>query len=213
MSDRKSLSRSITTNAQLLVEGRTPEIFFREMVEYLGLADRIQVRDFGSISDLTDYLKDFTQKADFIETVTSLGIIRDAEDKPASSGFDSVCHSLKTAGITPPEKIGEVEQKTIKVGVFILPDCQNEGMIETLCLDSVANEASALQCVNDYFNCLKAKSVTWPANITKAKTWAFLATKDISDPQVGRAAQTKIWHWDANAFEKLRNFLKDLAQS
>ncbi|MEK7833487.1 MAG: DUF3226 domain-containing protein, partial [Acidobacteriota bacterium] len=87
MSDRKSLSRSITTNAQLLVEGRTPEIFFREMVEYLGLADRIQVRDFGSISDLTDYLKDFTQKADFIETVTSLGIIRDAEDKPASSGF------------------------------------------------------------------------------------------------------------------------------
>jgi len=213
MSDRKSLSRPIKTPAQLLVEGRTPEIFFREMVEYLGLKDQIQIRDFGSISDLTDYLKDFTQLADFLETVTSLGIIRDAEDKPASDGFASVCHSLKMAGVMPPNKIGEIEQKTIRVGVFILPDCQNQGMLETVCLESVADEVNVLQCANDYFDCLRAKNVDWPANITKAKTWAFLATKNISDPQVGRAAQTKIWPWDANAFEKLRNFLKDLAQT
>src|SRR5262249_53383464 len=184
MSDRKSLSRPITTSAQLLVEGRTPEIFFREMIEHLSLNDQIQVRDFGSINDLTPYLKDFTQLADFIEKVTSLGIIRDAEDKPASDGFANVCASLRTAGIGPPDRIGSVEQKTIKIGIFILPDCQNEGMLETVCLEAVASEVGLLQCVDDYFQCLHAKGVDGPANIIKAKTWTFLATKNLSDPQV-----------------------------
>src|SRR5262245_30113472 len=104
MSERKSpLGEEIETPAQLLVEGRTPEIFFREMIEYLSLKDRIQVRDFGGIGDLTAYLKTFTQLADFVEKVTSLGIIRDAEDKLASDGFTSVCASLKIAGIEPPD--------------------------------------------------------------------------------------------------------------
>ncbi len=211
MSERKSLSRPIKAPAQLLVEGRTPEIFFREMVEHLGFKDQIQVRDFGSIGDLTDYLKDFTQLADFIVTVTRLGIIRDAEDKPARDGFASVCASLKAVGIEPPDKIGEVEQKTIKVGVFILPDCQNKGMLETVCLEAVADEVNVLQCVDDYYNCLRAKSVSWPVNLAKAKTWTFLATKNLSDPQVGRAAQAKIWPWDSKAFERLREFLKRLS--
>lgn len=213
MSERKSLSRAIETPAQLLVEGRTPEIFFREMVEYLGLKDRIQVRDFGSIGDLTDYLKDFTQLADFIENVTSLGIIRDAEDNPARDGFTSVCASLRTVGIEPPDNIGEVVQKTIKVGVFILPDCQNRGMLETVCLEAVANEVDVLQCVDDFYDCLRAKGVNWPTNITKAKTWTFLATKNLSDPQVGRAAQKQIWPWNGNAFERLREFLQGLGQN
>jgi hypothetical protein len=234
MSDRKSLLREIETPAQLLVEGRTPEIFFREMVEHLDLKDRIQVRDFGSIGDLTDYLKTFTQLADFIEKVNSLGIIRDAEDKPAIHGFTSVCASLKIARIEPPDKIGEVvrktigakgddaesdhhpdkvgevARKTINVGVFILPDCQNEGMLETVCLEAVANEVEVLKCMDDYFNCLHSKKVNLPKNITKAKTWTFLATKNLSDPQVGRAAQKKIWPWDSTALEKLRMFLNSI---
>lgn len=176
-------------------------------------ASRIESKsEISAALDLTDYLKDFTQLADFIENVTCLGVIRDAEDKPASDGFASVCASLKTVGIEPPDKIGEVEKKTIKVGVFILPDCQNKGMLETVCLEAVANEVNVLQCVNDYYDCLRARGVIWPANITKAKTWTFLATKNLSDPQVGRAAQAKIWSWDSKAFERLRSFLEGMGQ-
>ncbi len=221
MNEKKSLLRQIRTPAQLLVEGRTPEIFFREMVESLGLKDQIQVRDFGSINDLTDYLKDFTQLADFLEKVTSLGIIRDAEDKPASSAFASVSTSLKAVGIEPPDTVGEVRQQTIKVGVFILPDCQQRGMLETLCLraipehpdsDKSVRYTTTLKCVDNYYECLEASEIR-PGNIDKAKTWAFLAAQNLSDPQVGRAAQAKIWPWDSKAFEPLRAFLKALSQT
>jgi len=43
--------------------------------------------------------------------------------------------------------------------------------------------------------------------MTKARTFAFLATKDINDPPVGRAAQNGIWLWDSPVFQPLKQFL------
>ena len=54
-----SLRRPIQTSKQLLVEGRTAEIFFREFTEALGLKEQVQVRDFGSLEELTPYLELF----------------------------------------------------------------------------------------------------------------------------------------------------------
>jgi hypothetical protein len=67
-----SLDRPITAPAQLLVEGRTPEIFFREFVDELGLSEGVQVRTFGGIQSLQPYLELFTGKAAFKEKVTKL---------------------------------------------------------------------------------------------------------------------------------------------
>lgn len=208
-----SLKRSIETPAQLLVEGRTAEIFFRELVEFLNLQAQLQVRDFGDIDNLTAYLETFTQLEKFIEKVTSIGIIRDAEDKPATSAFSSVCDSLKAVKIEPPQNIGMAEQKAIKVGVFILPDCQNKGMLETLCLASLSDQLVTLACMNGYFDCLETNGITLPKNMAKARTWAFLATQNLSDPQVGRAAQAKIFPWNNDAFKPLREFIAALAQT
>ena len=47
----KSLERPLQAPKQLLVEGRTPEIFFREWIEWLGLKAQMEVRDFLSLSD------------------------------------------------------------------------------------------------------------------------------------------------------------------
>ncbi len=212
MSLPASLKRSIETPAQLLVEGRTAEIFFRELAEFLNLQTQIQVRDFGDIDNLTAYLETFTQLEKFIEKVSSLGIIRDAEDKPAYSAFSSVCDSLKVVKIEPPQNVGRVQQNTIKVGVFILPDCQNEGMLETLCLQSVNDQVATMACVEGYFECLEKNGVNLPPNMAKARIWAFLATQKISDPQVGRAAQANVFPWNSDAFKPLREFIAALAQ-
>jgi hypothetical protein len=183
----------------------------------LKLKDKIQVRDYGNIQNLTPYLKDFIQKQEFIEKVTALGIIRDAEDKPATSAFQSVCSSLTSAKITQPNKIGEAQQcvmtvgsqsQDLKVGVFILPDCQEAGMIEDLCLRSL-NDDAMLGCVEDYFICLEPHGIK-PKNIAKAKTWTFLSALGEFDPQVGRAAQKNIWDWDGQTFQPLVFFLKAL---
>ena len=97
-----SLKRPIQAPKQLLVEGRTAEIFFREWVEALGLEGQVEVRDFGSLTVLTDFLKVFTGYKEFRESVVSVGIIRDAEDMPAESAFRFVCYSLQVVGLTCP---------------------------------------------------------------------------------------------------------------
>jgi len=88
-----SLKRPIQTTKQLLVEGRTPEIFFREWIEALGLKDKVEVRDYGSLTDLGPYLKVFTSYQSFRDEVISLAVVRDAKDKPAASRF-RVCFCL-----------------------------------------------------------------------------------------------------------------------
>ena len=87
--EQLSLDRPITTEGQLLVEGRVPEMFFREMVTACGLASAIEVRTFGDISkdNLQTYLEVLTQKAAFKERVRRLGIVRDAEGQPVFQRF------------------------------------------------------------------------------------------------------------------------------
>src|SRR5262245_20985199 len=48
--EQKSLERPLTAEGQLLVEGRVPEMFFREMIDAYGLVSRVEVRTFGDIS-------------------------------------------------------------------------------------------------------------------------------------------------------------------
>jgi hypothetical protein len=48
--EQRSLDRAITTEGQLLVEGRVAEMFFREMIAASGLASSIEVRTFGDVS-------------------------------------------------------------------------------------------------------------------------------------------------------------------
>jgi len=178
--------------------------------------DEVKKRDDKKSNLLTDYLRTFTQLEAFIEKVTGLGIIRDAEDKPAQSAFDSACDSLKAANIQPPGAIGEAQQipfreRLLNVGVFILPNCQDEGMLESLCLKYVEiHHATTLQCVDNYYDCLKDNGVTLPTNLTKARTWTFLAAQNLSDPLVGRAAQANIWPWDDRAFDQIKQFLRSL---
>ncbi len=207
-----SLKRPLQAPRQLLVEGRTPEIFFREWIEVSGLKGQMEVRDYGSIQDLDSFLKLFTSLKAFREIVTSVGIVRDAESMPASSAFESVCASLKAVGLDYPAIMNAVKAGTPQIGVFILPDGHQPGMLETLCwslLTADPQKGSQLACVTQYMDCLRGAGVAIE-NETKARVWSFLAGLGQFDPQVGRAAQAKTWDWSSPAFKPLSLFLKSL---
>ena len=111
---------------------------------------RIEVRDFGSLDDLPAFLRVFTGYKEFRENVTSLAVIRDAEDKPALSAFNSVCKALTVVNLPLPGTMATFSGGTPHTGVFVLPDCQNPGMLETLCwsvLQSDAKSEQRLGCV------------------------------------------------------------------
>ena len=207
-----SLKRPIQASKQLLVEGRTPEIFFREWVQKLGLKDQVEVRDFRSLSQLTDFLKVFTGYKEFRESVVSVGIVRDAEDKPAEAAYQSVCSSLQVVNLVYPETCGSFGDGTPRIGVFVLPDCEKPGMLETLCWNSLEAEpknAKELACVKAHFDCLGRAEVPI-RNPAKAKVWTYLAGRCDVDPLVGRAAQANIWNWESPALKKLSDFIKGL---
>jgi hypothetical protein len=197
---------------QLLVEGRTPEIFFRQWVEALGLKQKIEVRDYGSLGQLTDFLKLFTGFKEFKETVESVGIIRDAEDKKAASAFDSVCASLRAVGLACPERLGSFGVGPKRTGIFVLPDCDRPGMLETLCwtiLEKDPKRRQEVDCVMAHLRCLGAAGVQ-AGNPHKAKVWTYLAGRGEFDPQVGRAAQHNVWDWNSPALAGLTGFLQSL---
>lgn len=205
-----SLGRKIAAARQLLVEGRTPEIFFREWVAALGLGGQVEVRSYGSLNELTPYLKVFTGYKEFRTLVTTLAIIRDAEDNPASGAFESICAALAQVGLSKPERIGSFSAGTPRTGIFVLPDCEHPGMLESLCwsaLESDPKLAPHLECVSAYLACLR-KSKLEIANEAKARVWTYLSGKGQFDPQVGRAAQAKVWDWTSPALSPLAGFLR-----
>jgi hypothetical protein len=207
-----SLGRPIKAPKQLLVEGRTPEIFFREWVEAMGLKAQLEVRDYLSLNDLTPFLKLFTGYKEFREIVTSVAVVRDAEANPASSAFDSVCAALNAVNLPCPDAIASFSTGSPRTGIFVLPDCRNPGMLETLCwsvLQADSKYAQHLGCVTDYVACLR-KANAEIRNEPKALVWTFLAGMGLFDPQVGRAAQAKVWEWTSPAFQPLSAFLKSI---
>jgi len=219
MDPRRPPHRPITKPRQILVEGRTPQLFFEVLTAYLQIPD-VEIHDFRSNAEFPGYLKSFCARPEFKEQVRSLGIIRDAESLPdsrqprpaaeaAKAAFDSVCHSLAAAGQSKPAQMGSFADGPPRIGVFILPNCRDDGMLETLCLESVQTDGTS-KCLEDFFACMAAAGALSARNMTKAKTFAFLAAKDISDPLVGRAAQKGIWTWSHAAFQKLNQFLRAL---
>jgi len=219
MDVRKSPDRPITKPKQLLVEGRTPHLFFEEFLRVVPIRD-VEIHDFGSNEKLSPFLKAFCSRPEFKTLVTSLAIVRDAETVvPASDAqaspssveraFESICYSLRAANQQVPSAPALFAGQNPKVGIFILPNCRDDGMLETLCFESVKTDA-LVACVDSFFDCMGTATNSRPRNLPKTRTFAYLATRDISDPLVGRAAQMKIWPWDSPVFGPLKDFLSQL---
>lgn len=215
--EQQSLERPITTAGQLLVEGRVPEMFFREMITACGFQGAVEVRTFGDVSkdNLQTYLEIFCQKAAFKERVNRIGIIRDAEKFTADAAFQSVQAALRDANLYVPKVINDLQGSPLGVGVFILPNCQAAGMLEDLCLTAIAEteqrqSGGVLPCVDEFFGCLQ-KIGRNHTNPVKARLAGYSLAHDVIDPQLGRSAQQGAIPWQASAFNSLKAFLHSIA--
>jgi hypothetical protein len=197
----------IDASKQLVVEGRSAKEFFIALLRNMGLSG-IQVRDFGSINNLRPYLKAFRLMPGFVQDVTSIGIVRDAEVDPVAA-FRSVCDALSAASLTAPFQPSVPKGSNPQVAVLILPDPTRAGMLETLCLDAVANEP-AMQCVDEYFRCMQQRHGLLPRNIFKARLHAFLASQPEPGLLLGQAAHRGYFPWNSSVFGHVKQFLLSL---
>lgn len=199
--------KSIEYSKVLVVEGRDDFEFFIALLRNLGLLPEIEVRNAGG-EIKEEYLKTLIATRGF-PNVVSLGIVRDAEKENAKSAFDSVCNGLKKVGLSVPEKPLAVVDGEPNVSVYIMPDCENPGMLETLCLESV-NNSLIISCIDQYFQCIENKNIHVPDNMFKARFHTFLSAQEEPGLLLGEAAHRGYLPWDNPAFDSIKDFLRSL---
>jgi len=199
--------RPIAEPRQIVVEGSDAEAFFKALLRAMGLGG-MQVQNFGGKDELRGFLKALSKSSGFRGQVVSLGIIRDAETNPASA-FQSVCDALRHVGLTAPHNPESLEGSGPQVAVLILPNATTAGMLETICLQAVADHP-AMQCVHDYFDCVNRRLGLLPNNMPKARVQAFLASRPKPGLRLGEAAEAGYWDWDNPVFDHVKRFLRTL---
>ena len=204
----------------LLVEGNDDRRFFGAMREHLGVTG-IEIDSYNGKPNLGNDLSERIRNPGF-QAVSSLGIVRDADDS-AQSAFDSVVGSLRRVNLpTPDASAMPVERDGLRVSVLILPPGDNEGELEDVCLRAIAGSQD-MECVEGYIGCLNNAGPPVAANrIAKARLHSYLAAGPVYVTQegeparrrpalrLGEAAEAGVWDWTSPAFERLAEFLRNL---
>ena len=196
-------SAKISQPKLLLGEGKDEELFFQALLAHLQIKD-IQVVQYEGKNGLRGFLKTLKNQMNFSQVV-SLGITRDADNSPKSA-FASVCDSLKNCGLPYPSQPGQIVGDKPKISVLILPDSQNPGMLEDVCLKAV--DPNELQCVDDYLKCMSHTATPQPKNRAKARLNAWLSAQAKPGLRLGEAAQNGYLTWNNNQFHSLKQFLQ-----
>jgi hypothetical protein len=198
---------TINESRQLLVEGRSPELFFQHLLPKIGLVG-IQLQNFGGLAELPRFLRLLRNDAGFSTVVTSLGIARDAEAS-ATAAHQSICRALRAAGLPEPPQPLVGAAGPPKVSVFLFPDCASAGMLEDLCIQAISGDP-AVRCLDDYFDCLNKQGIPTPSPLPKARLQAFLASRARPGLLLGQAAAAGYFPWQHPAFDPMKQFLHAL---
>ncbi len=213
------MAQSAIQSKVLLVEGKDEVNFFNALLKHWGI-EGVTVQEVGGKDKVPTEIQSFLLT--FGGQVKGYAIIRDA-DRDSGAAFQSVVSLLQKQGEPFPESIGGYgENAARRVGVFIMPGNQDEGMLEDLCLQTVA-EHPVMACAERYFSCLGENLVSlapdqpkqpgqhyFPKNPSKAKAQAFLAGMHGTFASVGVAALNGCWNFDHPALDDLKAFLTGL---
>jgi hypothetical protein len=202
------LHLQITKKRLLVVEGNDEKNFFEELFKHMAKENITDILDVGGKDNFKNSIPALTRISSFND-VEAIAVVRDA-DGNCRSAFASVKGILKENGLLPPEKPGEFSQGNPKVGVFIMPDNKNSGMLEDLCLETVKDE-KGMECVNRFIDCAnQLENPPKDKDIAKVKVQGFLAIKPGVFDMVGLGAKKNYWDFDSAALEPLKNFLSEL---
>jgi hypothetical protein len=174
--------------------------------------EAVQLIDIGGKDKFKEELEALTVLQGF-DNIEKMGFIRDAEINPAESAFTSICNILKSLHLPFPPASNEVI-KNIKpsVGVFIMPDNKNSGMLESLCLKALENQ-KIKNCIDDFISCFYIdmnQSEKDKFNEPKSRVLSYLASRSPIVNSLGLSAQNGYWDFSHGCFDEIKKFLRDL---
>ena len=206
------IPKRIEVEKILFVEGKDEETFFTVLLKKYRLHG-IQIIESGGKEQFSRIFPEILKIPGFSK-VRSLAVIQDA-DRNTQAVFQSILYTLKKENLGIPGKISYFTSTIPQVGIFILPDGENLGSLESLCLSTVQSE-NITNCIEPFINCVKQKTSVentrykFPRNVNKAKCKAFLSAMEEDVPSLGIAAEKGYWNLDSDKLNPLLDFLKKL---
>lgn len=89
-----------------------------------------------------------------IDKICGIGILLDSDQQlSAAERYDAIKIGLLSKGFTLPDNPGEITEKPLRMGAFVLPDNQNPGTLEDLLLECASQiYPNLLQNATTYIN-------------------------------------------------------------
>ncbi len=195
----------------LAVEGKDECQFFEALLKFEKIG-AVQIIDIGGKNKFRTELPLLMNMEGF-RNVIALGFVRDAEEKMAVSAFQSICDTLKKYNLPIPDSINAINNSSgLKTGIFIMPDNYGTGMLENLCLKTIAG-TPVESCINDFQTCflpLMPPAEQEKFNESKSRVLSYLATRSPIVNSPGLAALKGYWDFHHVCFEEIKKFLHQL---
>ena len=213
----------------LLVEGPDDADFVYGLLGVLKLRHVIYLHQIGGKDNFEKALIALIMSAEF-EDLQQLGIIRDADYN--TDAFESIRSALINANQRhsrrdypiPTNADEVVTNNDLSLSIHILPEANVEGMLEDLVFN-VLSEDVVTNCVDNFFHCLQDQLIEFRDNVLpKAKIRVFMAGKAVDKSgegddkkywELAHITHTSWWkdeYWEHQAFNKIKAFLRQLAE-
>jgi hypothetical protein len=201
-----------TVPVVVLVEGIHPTQVVEVLAERLGIADRMDVVDFGGQGDLRKAMRTLVEADGFREHARVVAVLRDAEGHPAESNRQSTLDHWD--GIRRESSSRRRVMTNVTLRSYVFPDDSRRGMFEDLCLETLVG-SSAGTCVDTFLDCLGTVSPesAEAARHPKGRLQLFLAmSRSGQGVSLGVAAKERAIDLEHPAFDPLKKFLLDLVR-
>jgi hypothetical protein len=194
----------------LVVEGYGDLLFYAEVLEDLGVHEKVFIQELGGNARRNAKLGTFVSPG-LLDSKSAIAFIFDADAAPEATRNSLQNLLSKITG--KPVVDGQWSGGRPNIGLFIVPGEGQPGEIETLVWNSWAGDAANAtqkQCVEGYIACMQTAGTT-AQSPAKGLIGTLLAVKNDEDPRLGPGARGNVFNLGRPELEKLRDFLSVFA--
>lgn len=199
-------------NKKLLVEGNDDQHVIWALCEKFNITENFDVIDCEGITKLTEQIPLRFKQSD----IKTIGIIIDA-DIDIKSRYISLKNLLSTQGIELPEElpdegIVETHERNLKIGLWIMPNNNLNGMLEDFISFLVPDEDKLLPIVNSTLQNIENQKLNKYSLTHKSKAviHSWLSLQEDPGTPMGLGITKRYLTTDQETCLKLINWLKTL---
>ncbi len=223
----------------LVVEGPEDKTFFEALATHLGIHEDLFVVVCGGKNSLAATLANILADGNF-HNIDHIGIICDndyPDNRDGKGALEVVCEEIDRANdevsvllrssrqLPMPSRPREAAGAKPKVSLLLLPDDDEDGMLESLVLEAIG-EDEITKCVDEFYACLgdKAQLNLRQARMPRSRLSVYISGKILDEKYatnddsrrwfLTQAVDMKWWNdermWERSAFTPAKTFLTQL---